>query len=133
MARQGVGYPTLQEASVRDPETLEAVPADGETVGELMLRGNTIMKGYLKNPAATEKAFAGGWFRTGDLGVLHPDGYVEIKDRSKDIISGGENISSLEVEEVLYRQLRCLAAVVAQPDMKWAKPLALVTLQRARN
>ncbi|HLW26269.1 MAG TPA: acyl-CoA synthetase [Kiloniellales bacterium] len=136
MARQGVGYPTLQEASVRDPETLEAVPADGETVGELMLRGNTIMKGYLKNPAATEKAFAGGWFRTGDLGVLHPDGYVEIKDRSKDIIiSGGENISSLEVEEVLYRHPKVLeAAVVAQPDMKWGEtPCAFVTLQEGEE
>ena len=132
MARQGVSYPTLQEASVRDPETLAPVPEDGETVGELMLRGNTIMKGYLKNPAATEKAFAGGWFRTGDLGVVHPDGYVEIKDRSKDIIiSGGENISSLEVEEVLYRHPKVLeAAVVAQPDMKWGEtPCAFVSLQ----
>ena len=132
MARQGVAYPTLQEASVRDPETLEAVPLDGETVGELMLRGNTVMKGYLKNPAATEQALAGGWFRTGDLGVVHQDGYVEIKDRSKDIIiSGGENISSLEIEEVLYRHPKVLeAAVVAAPDVKWGEtPCAFVTLQ----
>ncbi|MDF2094635.1 acyl-CoA synthetase [Aquibaculum arenosum] len=136
MARQGVAYPTLQEASVRDPETLEAVPADGETVGELMLRGNTLMKGYLKNPEATRKAFAGGWFRTGDLGVVHPDGYVEIKDRSKDIIiSGGENISSLEVEEVLYRHPKVMeAAVVARPDPKWGEsPCAFVTLQQGEE
>jgi len=135
IARQGVAYPTLQEASVRDPETLEPVPPDGETVGELMLRGNTLMKGYLKNPAATARAFAGGFFRTGDLGVVHPDGYVEIKDRSKDIIiSGGENISSLEVEEVLYRHPKVLeAAVVARPDPKWGEsPCAFVTLQEGQ-
>ena len=132
MARQGVAYPTLQEASVRNPETLEAVPADGETVGELMLRGNTLMKGYLKNPSATERAFRGGWFHTGDLGVVHPDGYVEIKDRSKDIIiSGGENISSLEIEEVLFRHPGVLeAAVVAQPDETWGEtPCAFVALK----
>jgi len=132
MARQGVGYPTLEQASVRDPETLEPVPADGRTLGELMLRGNTIMKGYLKNPDATAAAFAGGWFRTGDLGVVHPDGYTEIKDRSKDvIISGGENISSLEVEEALYRHPKVMeAAVVARPDERWGEsPCAFVTLK----
>ena len=132
MARQGVGYVTLQEASVRDPETLEEVPRDGETIGELMLRGNTVMRGYLKNPSASEAAFRGGWFHTGDLGVLHPDGYIEVKDRSKDIIiSGGENISSLEVEEALYRHPKVLeAAVVARPDEKWGEsPCAFVTLK----
>ena len=132
MARQGVGHPLLQEASVRDPATLAAVPADGETMGELMLRSNTIMMGYLKNPSATAEAFAGGWFHTGDLAVLHPDHYVEIKDRAKDvIISGGENISSLEVEEVLYKHPDVMeAAVVAQPDAKWGEtPHAFVTLK----
>ena len=132
MARQGVGHPLLQEASVRDPATLAAVPADGETMGELMLRSNTIMMGYLKNPSATAEAFAGGWFHTGDLAVLHPDHYVEIKDRAKDIIiSGGENISSLEVEEVLYKHPDVMeAAVVAQPDPKWGEtPHAFVTLK----
>ncbi len=104
MARQGVPYLTLDAQRVADSESLRDVPADGRTIGELLLRGNTVMKGYLKNPAATAEAFAGGWFHTGDLAVMHPDGYVEIKDRSKDIIiSGGENISSIEVEEVLYR------------------------------
>ena len=104
MARQGVAYPTLAGVRVADPATMRDVPADGATIGELMLRSNTLMKGYLKNPDATDEAFAGGWFHTGDLGVMHDDGYVEIKDRSKDIIiSGGENISSLEVEEVLYK------------------------------
>ena len=103
-ARQGVAYPTLDGLMVADPVTLAPVPRDGVTMGEVMLRGNTVMKGYLRNPAATEDAFRGGWFHTGDLAVWHPDGYVEIKDRSKDIIiSGGENVSSLEVEEVLYR------------------------------
>ncbi len=132
MARQGVGHPLLQEASVRDPATLAAVPADGATMGELMLRSNTIMMGYLKNPSATAEAFAGGWFHTGDLAVLHPDHYVEIKDRAKDvIISGGENISSLEVEEVLYKHPDVMeAAVVAQPDPKWGEtPHAFVTLK----
>ncbi|MBV9735297.1 MAG: AMP-binding protein, partial [Acidisphaera sp.] len=111
---------------------MDPVPADGCTIGELMLRGNTVMRGYLKNPAATRAAFAGGWFHTGDLAVLHPDGYVEVKDRSKDIIiSGGENISSLEVEEVLYRHPDVLeAAVVAHPDAKWGEvPHAFVTLR----
>jgi fatty-acyl-CoA synthase len=121
--RQGVAY-TLQEAlTVRDPETLEAVPPDGTTIGEIMFRGNITMKGYLGNPAATAEAFVGGWFHTGDLAVMQPDGYVKIRDRSKDvIISGGENISSLEVEEVLYRHPEVLAAaVVAQPDPKWGE------------
>ena len=118
MARQGVPYLTLDRQRVVDPQTMQDVPADGATIGELMLRSNTLMKGYLKNPAATDEAFAGGWFHTGDLAVMHPDGYVEIKDRSKDIIiSGGENISSIEVEEVLYRHPQVMeAAVVARPD-----------------
>ena len=132
MARQGVNYLTLDDYRVADPDSLDPVPADGETMGELMLRGNTVMRGYLKNPAATEEAFRGGWFHTGDLGVMHPDGYVEIKDRSKDIIiSGGENISSLEVEETLFRHPKILeAAVVARPDEKWGeRPCAFVTLK----
>ena len=132
MARQGVSYVTLEEATVLDPESLVEVPRDGETMGELMLRGNTVMRGYLKNPSATDEAFAGGWFHTGDLGVLHPDGYIEVKDRSKDIIiSGGENISSLEVEEALYRHPKVLeAAVVARPDARWGEtPCAFVTLK----
>ncbi|HVM77509.1 MAG TPA: acyl-CoA synthetase [Stellaceae bacterium] len=130
MARQGVRYLTQESARVMDPATMTAVPADGETLGELMLRGNTVMKGYLKNPAASAEAFAGDWFHTGDLAVTHPDGYVELKDRSKDIIiSGGENISSLEVEEVLYRHPQVLeAAVVARPDATWGEtPCAFVT------
>jgi fatty-acyl-CoA synthase len=132
MARQGVNTPTLEDAVVLDPSTMAPVPADGSTMGELMLRGNTVMKGYLKNPSATRDAFDHGWFHTGDLGVMHPDGYVEIKDRAKDIIiSGGENISSLEVEEVLYRHPQVMeAAVVAQLDEKWGEtPHAFVTLQ----
>ena len=117
---------------MRDPETNDEVPWDGESLGEIMLRGNTVMKGYLKNPETTEAAFAGGWFRSGDLAVCHPDGYIEVKDRSKDIIiSGGENISSLEVEEVLYRHPKVLeAAVVARPDPKWGEsPCAFVSLR----
>jgi fatty-acyl-CoA synthase len=132
MARQGVAYPTLDRQRIVEPQTMTDVPADGSTMGELVLRGNTLMKGYLKNPAATEAAFAQGWFHTGDLGVHHPDGYVEIKDRSKDIIiSGGENISSLEVEEVLYRHPQIIeAAVVAKPDPVWGEtPCAFVTLK----
>ncbi len=132
MARQGVSLLTLEHATVRDSETLAPLPADGETLGEIMLRGNTVMKGYLKNPAATEAAFAGGWFHTGDLAVLHPDGYIEVKDRAKDvIISGGENISSLEIEETLYRHPKVLeAAVVARPDETWGEtPCAFVTLK----
>jgi fatty-acyl-CoA synthase len=132
MARQGVRYPTLEGQRVADPETLQDVPSDGVTIGELLLRSNTVMKGYLKNPAATGEAFAGDWFHTGDLAVMHPDGYVEIKDRAKDIIiSGGENISSLEVEEVLYRHPQVMeAAVVAWPDPTWGEtPCAFVTLR----
>lgn len=130
--RQGVRYLMQEGLSVMDPETLQPVPADGETMGEIMFRGNITMKGYLKNPAATQKAFAGGWFHSGDLAVLQPDGYVKIKDRSKDIIiSGGENISSLEVEDVLYRHPAVLAAaVVAKPDDKWGEtPFAFVELR----
>ena len=132
MARQGVAYPTLDRQRVVDPQTMIEVPADGSTLGELVLRGNTLMKGYLKNPAATEAAFEHGWFHTGDLAVRHPDGYVEIKDRSKDIIiSGGENISSLEVEDALYRHPQIIeAAVVAKPDPVWGEtPCAFVTLK----
>jgi fatty-acyl-CoA synthase len=132
MARQGVGYPTAEGLMVADPATLQPVPRDGTTLGEVMLRGNTVMKGYLKNPRATSAAFAGGWFHTGDLAVWHPDGYIEIKDRSKDvIISGGENISSLEVEEALYKHPAVMeAAVVARPDPRWGEtPCAFVTLK----
>ncbi len=132
MSRAGVRYPSVFDQTVMDPTTMEPVPADGATIGEIMLRGNTIMKGYLKNPGATQDAFRGGWFHTGDLAVLHPDGYVEVKDRSKDvIISGGENVSSLEVEECLYRHPDVLeAAVVAKPDDKWGEtPCAFVTLK----
>ncbi|MHB8766330.1 MAG: AMP-binding enzyme, partial [Deferrisomatales bacterium] len=132
MARQGVVYPTLGSVRVADPLTREPLPADGKSVGEILVRGHTVMKGYLKNPEATRQAFAGGWFHTGDLAVTHPDGYLEIKDRSKDIIiSGGENISSLEVEEALYRHPEVLeAAVVARPDPTWGEtPCAFVTLR----
>jgi fatty-acyl-CoA synthase len=132
MARQGVGYLTLAGQRVVDPQTMIDVPADGNAMGELVLRSNTLMKGYLKNPTATEAAFAGGWFHTGDLAVCHPDGYVEIKDRSKDIIiSGGENISSLEVEDALYRHPQVMeAAVVAKPDPIWGEtPCAFITLK----
>ncbi len=132
LARQGVRYTTLEEIMVADAESAQELPWDGQTMGEIMLRGNTVMKGYLKNPRATEEAFAGGWFRTGDLAVRHPDGYVEVKDRYKDIIiSGGENISSLEVEEALYRHPKVLeAAVVARPDAAWGEtPCAFVTLK----
>ncbi len=129
-ARQGVRYPVLEELSVRDPDTMEAVPKDGETMGEVMFRGNVIMKGYLKNPTASGDAFAGGWYHSGDLGVWHPDGYIQLRDRSKDIIiSGGENISSIEVEDTLYKHPGILeAAVVAKPDEKWGEtPCAFVT------
>ncbi len=132
MARQGVATPMLQEAAVMNPATMEKLPANGVSMGELMLRGNTVMKGYLKNPSATDEVFEGGWFHSGDLAVMHPDGYVEIKDRAKDIIiSGGENISSLEVEEVLYKHPAVMeAAVVARPDDKWGEtPQAFVTLK----
>jgi fatty-acyl-CoA synthase len=130
--RQGVRYLMEEGLSVMDPETMTPVPADGETMGEIMFRGNITMKGYLKNPATTRKTFAGGWFHSGDLAVMQPDGYVKIKDRSKDIIiSGGENISSLEVEDVLYRHPAVLAAaVVAMPDAKWGEtPCAFVELK----
>jgi fatty-acyl-CoA synthase len=132
MARQGVSYATAEGLMVADPATLVPVPRDGATMGEVMLRGNTVMKGYLKNPRATGAAFAGGWFHTGDLAVWHPDGYIEIKDRSKDIIiSGGENISSLEIEEALYKHPAIMeAAVVARPDSHWGEtPCAFVTLK----
>ena len=130
--RQGVTYPLQEAMIVADPETLQPVPRDGQTMGEIFFRGNITMKGYLKNPRATEEAFRGGWYRTGDLAVMHADGYVKIKDRSKDIIiSGGENISTLEVEDVLYSHPAVLeAAVVARPDEKWGEtPCAFVTLK----
>jgi fatty-acyl-CoA synthase len=132
MARQGVPLPTLEDATVLDRETGARLPADGATLGEIALRGNTVMKGYLRNPGANAAAFVEGWFRTGDLGVLHPDGYIEVKDRSKDVvISGGENISSIEVEEALYRHPAVMeAAVVAQPDATWGEvPHAFVALR----
>jgi fatty-acyl-CoA synthase len=131
-ARQGVRYVALEGLSVMDPVTMEPVPADGTTLGEVMFRGNVVMKGYLKNPEATNEAFAGGWFHSGDLGVLHPDGYIQLKDRSKDIIiSGGENISSIEVEDALFKHPDVLAAaVVARPDEKWGEtPCAFVELR----
>ena len=131
-ARQGVNYPVLEGLIVADPLSLAPTPHDGATMGEVLMRGNIVMKGYLKNPKATKEAFAGGWFHTGDLGVAHPDGYIEIKDRSKDIIiSGGENISTIEVESVLYRHPAVMeAAVVARPDEKWGEtPCAFVTLK----
>jgi len=131
-ARQGVRYPVLEQLMVANAETLEPVPRDGETIGEVFFRGNIVMKGYLKNDKATDESFAGGWFHSGDLGVCHPDGYIELKDRSKDIIiSGGENISSIEVEEALYRHPAVLeAAVVARPDKSWGEsPCAFVTLK----
>jgi len=132
-ARQGVTYPTLESVMVADPSSLAEMPWDGQAMGEIFLRGNTVMMGYLKNPSATDAAFEGGWFHTGDLGVRHPDGYVEVKDRSKDvIISGGENISSLEVEEVLYRHPKVLeAAVVARPDATWGEHPCAFVLPRA--
>jgi fatty-acyl-CoA synthase len=131
-ARQGVRYPVLEALDVLDPETMKPVARDGETMGEVMFRGNVVMKGYLKNKPATDKAFEGGWFHSGDLGVIHPDGYVQLKDRSKDIIiSGGENISSIEVEEALYKHPAVsAAAVVAKPDDKWGEtPCAFVELK----
>lgn len=131
-SRQGVRYHLQRDAAVLDPESLKPVPADGQTMGEIMFRGNITMKGYLKNPQATAQAFAGGWFHTGDLAVMYPDGYIKIKDRSKDIIiSGGENISSIEIEDVLYRHPDILAAaVVAKPDARWGEtPCAFVELK----
>ncbi|MEM8755804.1 MAG: AMP-binding protein, partial [Pseudomonadota bacterium] len=135
-ARQGVRYAALEGLTVMDPETMEPTPADGETIGEVMFRGNVVMKGYLKNPSATEAALAGGWFHSGDLGVKHPDGYVQLKDRAKDIIiSGGENISSIEVEDVLFKHPAvATCAVVARPDEKWGEtPCAFVELAPGRE
>jgi fatty-acyl-CoA synthase len=131
-----VRYPTQEEVDVLDPETMDPVSADAETIGEIMFRGNTTMKGYLKNETATREAFKHGWFRSGDLAVKHPDGYIEIRDRSKDIIiSGGENISSVEVEGVLYRHPAIMeAAVVAQQDEKWGEtPCAFVSLKQGQQ
>ena len=131
-ARQGVNYQQLEGIDVMDAETMTPVPRDGETIGEIMLRGNVVMKGYLKNPKATREAFDGGWFHSGDLAVIHPDGYVQIKDRAKDvIISGGENISSIEVEDVLFKHPAvAMAAVVAKSDEKWGEtPCAFVELK----
>lgn len=128
-ARQGVRYLPLEQLKVLDPNTLEPVPADGRTIGEVMFRGNVVMKGYFRNPTATEEAFAGGWFHSGDLGVMHADGYIELKDRSKDIIiSGGENISSIEIEDALYKHPAvAVAAVVAMPHEKWGEtPCAFI-------
>ncbi|NLU13690.1 MAG: acyl-CoA synthetase [Gammaproteobacteria bacterium] len=135
-SRQGVRYPTLEGLMVGDPKTLAPTPKDGQTIGEIFMRGNTVMKGYLKNPTATQEAFAGDWFHTGDLAVWHADGYVEIKDRSKDIIiSGGENISTIEVEGVLYHHPAVLeAAVVARPDAHWGEtPCAFIALKAGQG
>ena len=135
-ARQGVTYQVQEAMMVADPETLAPMPMDGESMGEVFMRGNVTMKGYLKNPTATEEAFSGGWFHTGDLGVWHPDGYVELKDRSKDIIiSGGENISSIEVEDTLYTNTKIAAvAVVATPSEKWGEtPTAFIELKPGEN
>jgi fatty-acyl-CoA synthase len=135
-ARQGVRYVPLEALDVLDPETMQPVPRDGETLGEVMFRGNVVMKGYLKNKKSTDAAFAGGWFHSGDLGVIHPDGYIQLKDRSKDIIiSGGENISSIEVEDALYKHPAVqAAAVVAKPDDKWGEtPCAFVELKPGKT
>jgi fatty-acyl-CoA synthase len=135
-SRQGVPYHALEDLTVMDPETMQQVPADGETMGEVMFRGNVVMKGYLKNPKATREAFAGGWFHSGDLGVVHTDHYIQLKDRSKDIIiSGGENISSIEVEDCLYKHPAIqAAAVVAKPDDKWGEtPCAFVELKPGKQ
>jgi fatty-acyl-CoA synthase len=131
-ARQGVRYAVLEGLQIMNPDTMKPVPHDGQTMGEVMFRGNVVMKGYLKNPKATKEAFAGGWFHSGDLGVCHPDGYIQLKDRSKDIIiSGGENISSIEVEDVLMKHPAvALVAVIGQPDEKWGEtPVAYVELK----
>ncbi|MCT4577529.1 acyl-CoA synthetase [Donghicola sp.] len=135
-ARQGVRYLPLEGLDVLDPETMQPVPRDGKTIGEVMFRGNVVMKGYFRNPAATAEAFAGGWFHSGDLGVVYPDGYIQLKDRSKDvIISGGENISSIEIEEVLYRHPAvAVTAVVAMPHDKWGEtPCAYVELAEGQE
>ena len=131
-ARQGVRYPMLEGLDVIDPDSMQPVPRDGATIGEVMFRGNVVMKGYLKNKSATAKAFEGGWFHSGDLGVKYRDGYIQLKDRSKDIIiSGGENISSIEVEDTLYKHPAVqAAAVVAKPDEKWGEtPCAFIELK----
>jgi len=131
-ARQGVRYVPLEALDVRDPDSMAPVPRDGATIGEVMFRGNVVMKGYLKNKKSTDAAFAGGWFHSGDLGVMHPDGYIQLKDRSKDIIiSGGENISSIEVEDALYKHPAvAAAAVVAKADEKWGEtPCAFIELK----
>ena len=135
-ARQGVNYQALEGIDVMDPDTMTPVPRDGETIGEVMLKGNVVMKGYLKNPSATQEAFAGGWFHSGDLAVMHADGYVQIKDRAKDvIISGGENISSIEVEDTLYKHPSvAMVAVVAKADEKWGEtPCAFVELKPGKS
>ncbi len=135
-ARQGVRYLPLENLDVIDPETMLSVPADGETIGEVMFRGNVVMKGYFKNKQTTDEAFAGGWFHSGDLGVMHPDGYIQLKDRSKDIIiSGGENISSIEIEDVLYSHPAiAVAAVVAKSDDKWGEtPCAFIELKEGEE
>ena len=135
-ARQGVRYLPLESLAVMDPKTMQPVPRDGKTIGEVMFRGNVVMKGYLKNKAATDESFKNGWFHSGDLGVIHEDGYIQLKDRSKDIIiSGGENISSIEIEEVLYKHPSVeAAAVVAMPDEKWGEtPCAFVQLKKASH
>jgi len=135
-SRQGVRYQVLEDLAVMDPETMQPVPNDGETMGEVMFRGNVVMKGYLKNPSATNESFEGGWYHSGDLGVRHPDGYIQLRDRSKDIIiSGGENISSIEVEDTLYKHPGILeAAVVARADEKWGEtPCAFVTLKHTHQ
>ena len=135
-ARQGVRYLALEQLDVLDPISMRAVPRDGKTLGEVMFRGNVVMKGYFKNPEATSETFAGGWFHSGDLGVIHPDGYVQLKDRSKDIIiSGGENISSIEVEDALFRHPAvAMAAVVAMPHEKWGEtPCAFIELADGAN
>ncbi len=135
-ARQGVRYTPLEQLEVMDPDTMKPVPHDGETIGEVMFRGNVVMKGYFRNREATEKAFAGGWFHSGDLGVMHPDGYVQLKDRSKDIIiSGGENISSIEVEDAIYKHPAvAVVAVVAMPHEKWGEtPCAFIELAQGQT
>jgi fatty-acyl-CoA synthase len=135
-ARQGVNYHVLEDLIVANPQTLEPVPQDGKTMGEVLFRGNVVMRGYFKNKQATDDAFAGGWFHSGDLGVWHPDGYIELKDRSKDIIiSGGENISTIEVENALFSHPKVLeAAVVAKPDEKWGEtPCAFITLHEGET
>ena len=131
-ARQGVRYLALEALDVKDPVTMQSVPRDGETMGEVMMRGNVVMRGYLKNPTASAEAFEGGWFHSGDLGVIYPDGYIQLKDRSKDIIiSGGENISSIEVEDALFKHPAVQStAVVARPDEKWGEtPCAFIELK----